>query len=200
MIIRYGTAVTAGSAVTLGLLWLMTTLTSLQQGQPIEPTPRGTLEFLRLIREEPVAPELLQQHFQLLTNPVDLPPPRPGNESGVDGTGIPPTTANAPEPRSHQPTFTGVHDGPLVAMVRVQPVYPIRATRLNLDGYVVVQFDVNPDGSVTNVSVVESSHPVFEKAAIGAAKKFRYKARVIDGVPQPSIAIQNIFRFRMERT
>ena len=62
-----------------------------------------------------------------------------------------------------------------------------------------MQFDVNPDGTVTNVTVVESSSKIFERAAIKAAQKFRFKARVVDGVPQPSYGLQNRFVFKMER-
>ena len=62
-----------------------------------------------------------------------------------------------------------------------------------------VRFDVNADGTVSNVTVMDSSSHVFERAAIKAARKFRFKARVVDGVPQPSYGLQNRFVFKMER-
>jgi len=46
--------------------------------------------------------------------------------------------------------------------------------------------------------VIESSHAIFEQAAIKAARKFRFKARVIDGIAQPTYGVQNRFVFRME--
>ena len=52
-------------------------------------------------------------------------------------------------------------------------------------------------GSVTAVRVVESSDRVFERAALDAAKRFRYKPRVVDGVPQPVSGVRYLFRFEM---
>ena len=92
-----------------------------------------------------------------------------------------------------------MQDGSLVAIVRVEPTYPLRAEESSLEGYVTVRFDVNADGTVSNVTVVSSSHRIFEKAAIKAASKFRYKARVVDGIAQATYGLQNRFVFKMER-
>ena len=88
-------------------------------------------------------------------------------------------------------------DGPLMAIVRVRPVYPPIAEQRGLEGYVIVRFDVLPSGAVSNVSVVESSSSLFERAAITAAKGFRFKAQVVDGEPQMSTGVQYQFRFTM---
>ena len=53
------------------------------------------------------------------------------------------------------------------------------------------------DGRVADAFVVESSSRVFEKAALGAAYRFRYKPRVIDGTAVATRGIQNLFRFEM---
>ena len=90
-------------------------------------------------------------------------------------------------------------DGPLVAVLRVQPNYPTRAVAQGLEGYVVVEFTVTPDGSTAEHRVVESSHGLFEAAAIRAAERFRFRPRVIDGVPVSTRGIQNLFRFEMEQ-
>jgi len=92
-----------------------------------------------------------------------------------------------------------MHDGPLVALVRVSPTYPVRAQHAGLEGWVLVQFDVLANGTVTNVTVVESSDRIFESAARKAAARFRFKPRVVDGIPQMTSGAQNIFRFHMER-
>jgi hypothetical protein len=36
---------------------------------------------------------------------------------------------------------------------------------------------------------------LFEKAALNAVYRFRFKPRVVDGVPQLSAGLQNLFRF-----
>lgn len=199
MTTRLSMAVTCGTLVTLGLFWLMTTLISLHHGKPVTPRDRGTLDFYTMTREEPVRHER-QKLFHELTDPVDVTPPRPTSDDSYDGTGFRHVRARAPVPDVSPPTLTALSDGPLVAIVRVQPVYPPRAIAMNLDGWVVVRFDVTADGLVTNPTVVESSHRVFEKAALDTVQKFRYKPRVIDGVPRPSTGLQNVFRFEIDRT
>ena len=198
MIIRYGSALSCGTLVTLALFWLMTTLISLHHGDPISPRERGTLDFYKMTKEEPVRQEH-EKRYQELTEPVDVTPPRPQGDD-FDGTGYQKVTARVPTPDFSAPTISTHQDGPLVAMVRVQPVYPPRPLAMNLEGWVLVQFDVEPDGSVSNPSVVESSHAAFEKAAIDAVLKFRYKAQVVDGVPQATTGLRNLFRFQMDRT
>jgi protein TonB len=67
-----------------------------------------------------------------------------------------------------------------------------------IEGWVTVQFDVLPDGTVGNVTVIESSNRSFERSAIQAAGRFRFKARVVDGVPQTSTGVQYRFRFELD--
>ena len=98
---------------------------------------------------------------------------------------------------SADPVVWGAADGPLVSLIRVTPNYPGRAELDGLEGYAIVQFDVLADGSVANVSVVESSDRVFERPAIEAAKRFRFKPRVAEGVPQMTTGLRNLFRFEM---
>lgn len=198
MIMRYGSAVTCGTLVTLALFWLMTTLISLHHGKPLPSRERGTLDFYKMTREEPVKP-VHDKLYRELTEPVDVPPARPQSDS-YDGTGYRRVIARVPTPDFESPAISTHQDGPLVAMVRVRPVYPPRAIAMNLDGWVLVQFDVNPDGTVANPTVIESSHPVFDKTAIDTVLKFRYKARVVDGVPQATTGLRNLFRFEIDRT
>ena len=111
---------------------------------------------------------------------------------------IPRTTA--PRPSGGLGSFVpGLGDGPLVALVRVQPSYPARAQARELEGYAVVEFTVLPDGTTTGHRIVESSHTVFEVPSIRAAERFRYKPRVVDGVPQATRGVRNVFRFEMDR-
>lgn len=77
--------------------------------------------------------------------------------------------------------FTMV-DADYMPIVKVAPIYPRRAASRGLEGWVMLRFTVTPLGTVTDVEVVDSSHTVFEDAAIRAALKFKYKPRVVDGV------------------
>jgi TonB family protein len=66
-------------------------------------------------------------------------------------------------------------------IVKMAPVYPPRAAGQGLNGYVVVQYTVTANGTVTDVEVLESSSPLFDRAAADSARQYRYVPRVING-------------------
>jgi len=134
-------------------------------------------------------------------NEVEPPPPLTPPQEVSPGTPTIAVPKGPPLPRpDDQVVFHGLaQDGPLVVMVRVQPTYPVGQIQRGIEGYVVVEFDVLPDGTVGNIRVIESSSRAFERSAIEAASRFRYKARVVDGVPQLTTGVRYRFRFEMDR-
>ncbi len=60
--------------------------------------------------------------------------------------------------------------------IRIEPKYPIEAAKAGTEGSVVLKFDVEADGSVSHVEVVNGKPAyVFDKVAITALKQWRYK-------------------------
>jgi protein TonB len=149
------------------------------------------------VPEPPEPPDTIEPlpSREFVQPPVPPTTAAPGGEENAIGYRPPPST---PPPVAKY-TGPGIRlgDGPLVSLVRPSPVYPARALQAGLEGWVVVQFDVMADGTVTNVSVVESSDSIFDRSARRAAAKFRFKPHVVDGVPQVTTGVRNIFRFRM---
>lgn len=76
-------------------------------------------------------------------------------------------------------------DGELIALVRIAPQYPRQALRDGIEGEVILEITVAPDGSVRDARV-KSAKPrgVFESAAVAAAYKGRFRPKVVDGKPQ----------------
>ncbi|MEO2281561.1 M56 family metallopeptidase [Pseudoalteromonas pernae] len=61
-------------------------------------------------------------------------------------------------------------------IVRIEPKYPIEAAKQGISGSVVLRFQIANDGSVTDIAVVQSTpEAVFDKVAIEALKKWKYK-------------------------
>jgi bla regulator protein BlaR1 len=89
---------------------------------------------------------------------------------------------NAAVAQSQTPTPDAPGDD-FMPIVKVAPVYPPRAAARGLEGFVVVQYTVNETGSTSNVTVVESSSSLFERAAIDSALKYKYQPRIENGVP-----------------
>ena len=92
----------------------------------------------------------------------------------------------------------GYSDNALVNIMMVQPQYPVRASQRGLEGYVDVRFDVTMLGTVENVEVIQSSSAIFEKSAINAALRFRYRPRVVDGIQLATKGLMNRFVYRMD--
>jgi protein TonB len=89
-------------------------------------------------------------------------------------------------------------DGEYLPIVKVAPIYPRRALSRGIEGYVIVEFTVSKTGRVINPVVIEAKpEGVFNQAAKDAAKKFKYKPRVIDGVAADVAGVQNKITFKM---
>ena len=197
MIARYASAITTGTLITFGLLFLMQLLIQLQPGAATEGRDRTYLSPFKTTTETPVQKREEIPPVEDLTRTL-LPPARPKMSADNGPVGVSYPAPTAPTGGPHLPSAGAFNDGPLVAMVRVAPVYPIRASTRGLEGYVIVQFDVMADGHVANVFVVESTHAVFDSPAIKAAERFKFKPRVVDGVALVTEGIQNLFRFNLE--
>ena len=90
-------------------------------------------------------------------------------------------------------------DGEYLPIVKVAPVYPRRALQRGIEGYVIVEFIVTKQGSVRDPVVVEANpQGIFERAAMDAALKFKYKPRVVNGEPTEVAGVQNRITFEID--
>lgn len=73
-------------------------------------------------------------------------------------------------------------DGDVIPIVRIEPQYPREALVEGISGYVVVEFTIQADGSVADPKIVDSQpRRVFDRSAIRAIYKWKFKPRVVDG-------------------
>jgi periplasmic protein TonB len=89
-------------------------------------------------------------------------------------------------------------DGEFLPIVRVNPQYPSRAAENGVEGNVLVSFTVTEDGTTKDVLVVESSHNMFERNAVKAAEKYKYKPRVVDGEPVEVTGVHVNIEFKLD--
>lgn len=76
---------------------------------------------------------------------------------------------------------------------RVPPAYPEKAAQDNVEGFVVLSFDITETGATDNVTVVESKPAgVFDKSAKVALEQWEYKPRIQGGkgVKQTGLLVQ----------
>ena len=82
--------------------------------------------------------------------------------------------------------------------MKVAPVYPRRALTRGIEGYVLLEFTVNSAGAVENPVVVEADPPgIFDRAAVQAALKFKYKPKVVNGEPIAVAGVRNRITFEL---
>ena len=95
------------------------------------------------------------------------------------------------------PGLGGAGDGEVIPLFRIEPVYPRKAARAGKEGWVKVEFTVSKSGTVTEASVVESRpRRIFDRSALKAIRKWRFKPRVADGEAVSRRATQ-VFEFKL---
>lgn len=198
MMARYFVSVTMGAAVTFSLLYLMQHLISIGEEVLTPSTKGGAVTYVRAERDEEIGtrrwkPDLPPEVLPIPPvdqPPVDLPP---------GGLGVKISELRPPEIGPRNDRLTGyAQSGELLPIVAVAPAYPARALARHLEGYVVVEYTVMVTGGVRDAFVVASSSSIFDRSAIEAAYKFKYKPRVVDGQPVETPGVQRKFTFVLE--
>ena len=78
--------------------------------------------------------------------------------------------------------------------------YPSIALEKSLEGYVDVIFDITPTGSTTNVRVLAAEPArVFNRNAVKAVKKWKYRPQVEDGVAVAVTGVVARVHFELEK-
>lgn len=84
-------------------------------------------------------------------------------------------------------------EGDVIPIVRIEPQFPREALLEGISGYVVVEFTIEADGSVSDPKVVESEpRRMFDRNAVRAIYKWKFKPRIIDGKPVARRATQRL--------
>jgi len=197
---RYAFSIVIGVVVTMSLLFLMQVLIATGKQALTKPRDRAKLEFVRVKRNESLNTEDFTPEKP--PKPPETPPETPPQDmDNVDPMAptinvAPPTVAS--ETSIGGPGGMNIAEGDYLPIVRVAPVYPARALSRGLEGYVDMAFTVTTTGTVKDPVVVFSTSSLFERAAIRAVLKFKYKPRVVDGVPVEVPNVKTRITFKIE--
>ncbi len=208
--LRFIAATVAGLFVTAGLLFTMQALIASGQAAITEVTTTRVVDFVRVQREEQL--ESKRSKPDRPPNPDQPPPeaPQPSTEDlGQSGDHVRSVDASygTEVPLSDigiqvTPGFgiaAGSADGDYLPIVKVAPIYPQTAIDRGIEGYVVVEFTVTRTGAVRDPRVVEyHPSPIFNKSALAAALKFKYKPRIVNGEPIEVHGVLNKITFQLE--
>jgi len=199
--------------VNFGLFTLMQKMTSSDTIEHFVTEDIRLLDFVRLKRESQT--ETKKRELPKKMPPPKKPPPpktpaaqadklkAPSPKLDVPRIDIPLNIAGGPYlgdfssvPVANGPTAAisaPTRNDEVIPLVRIPPRYPRSASRRGVEGIVTVSFIITKDGQVRD-PVVVSAEPekTFNKAALKAIKKWKFKPKLVDGQPVERQATQDI--------
>ena len=198
MLTRYVIGIAIGAFVTFGLFLLMQMLIKSDKSPFTDPPYGSLLDFVRLQDEQEL---LMKKRKPKPPPPPDEPPPdmpKPTFDTNISmGVEIGGVDMDLNIDMGGTGGFSS--DGEYLPIVKVAPVYPRRALTRGIEGYVILEFTVTRMGTVMNPVVIEAKpNGIFDRAALQAALKFKYKPKVVNGEPIEVRGVRNIIRFELE--
>lgn len=198
--------VSLGSALFFGVLVFFTMQLMIASDGLFEKPDRNQT-YLDFVRVDPNTQETQVKDRRIPDppKPPEKPPQTPDAEADFDNN----TTAmnmdlpniNTSISQGDGPSFGSLGGGggmsgfdtDVIPMVRPNPKYPPRALQAGIEGYVILDVTIDADGSVSAVSVIESKPKrLFDREAIRAMKRWKFRPKIVDGKPQPQRAKQKL--------
>lgn len=200
MIGRYALSIAIGIAVTLSLLFVMHLLILYGEDAVSKERTRHNLEFVRVKRNETTNVEDFTPEKP--PKPPETPPEAPPQDMDSMDPNAPSINIAAPtvnvDSNIGGPGGMNIAEGDYLPIVRVAPVYPARALSRGLEGHVDLSFTVTTTGTVRDPVIIFSTSSLFDRAATQAVLKFKYKPRVVDGVPVDVPGVKTRITFKIE--
>ena len=199
MVARYAVGVAFGVVVTFALFFLMQALIKSDKS-PFDEGAKGRIvDFVRLQEDESIQTKTRKPKPP---PPPDEPPPdmpKPDFDSNVDSQGVDMSAVNVNVDLNVGGVGGFSSDGEYLPIVKVAPVYPRRAQTRGIEGYVLLEFVVTKTGAVRDPVVIEAKPPgIFDRAALSAALKFKYKPKVVNGEAIDVAGVRNRITFELQ--
>lgn len=201
MLKRMTTAFAAASAVTFALFFIMQMLVS---GNDEVKLANEGFKFIDVVQNVP------EQNIRKKEFEVEKPPELEAPEnieikkvsldkpSGMDLT-VGKNMGSGLEMQGMDLSLTS--DGEYLPLVRMEPQYPRRAAERGIEGWVTVEFTVTEDGTVADPFILQAEpENIFNRAAIKAVLRFKYKPKVVNGVAQSVEGVRTRFTFQMDKS
>ena len=197
---RYFVALAIGSFAALSLLWVMQFLIATGQAAITEALDARFVDFVRVKREETVEQkeEKPERPPEVDDQPPDLPQQDMDNSDFDSAVAVSAPNPNLDVGLDGQLGDFSLAEGDYLPIVKVAPMYPRRAQSRGLEGYCDLQFTVTPLGTTADVSVIECTSSLFERASVQALLKFKYKPRVVNGTAIAVPGLRHRITFQIE--
>jgi protein TonB len=183
---------------TVGLALLMYELIRTEEVPVSDADPHTYVDFWPLLEDEPLPGR--EPRAEPPPKPVEQPrAPRPVTQDPGPGVHIGGPVTGPGNPPKPIPG-SGYADGDLMPIVAITPDYPERAKKMGAQGYVTLEFTVDRRGQVRDARVLEAQpRGIFERSALRAIERFRYRPRVVDGKALAVTGVRTRLRFSLDR-
>lgn len=178
-------AIVGGAAMTFAAFAFMQYLISGEQRATNLNTKDIVVEIFQVPEDTKVQQKQTLPPPPKMQTPPKVPPRNPpSTDTNVITTAITPNISIdkiGADIKTHlqQPT------GEATPIVRINPKYPTIAAREGIEGWVQLSFNVSPSGEVIDAQVTYSEPKrIFDREALRAIKRWKYRPKVIDGVAQ----------------
>lgn len=203
MLLRYLAASTAAAVSTLVLFLAMAALIHTEGGVEEDKGAPRLIDFVRLRRESEL--NVKERRLPEKARPPEPPPPLPDLKLAAAARPNQAPQALAPaidfglDLRGGPTLAAAVRDTDIVPLVRVNPQYPLSALERGIEGWVEVEFTITPQGTVKDPVVVDSDPRwIFDRAALRAIRKWKYRPKIVDGVPVERKGVRVRLNFQIE--
>jgi len=199
---RYVIAGVLALSMTFILLWGMQKLITGGNEVMTDPAKGSVLDFIRLKKDEAIVKK--ERKPQKPAKPKEPPPPMNAPQmQQANPNASAAKSSFAADIQTDMGLSGGLSldsgDGDYLPIVKVAAVYPRRAQSRGIEGFVIVEFVVTKTGSVSQAKVVQAKpEGIFDRAALDAVAKFKYKPRVVDGIAMEVAGVQNKISFEID--
>ncbi len=197
---RWSFSLLAAIVVTCGLFYLMARLVDGDGLARLTVPPRFAVDFVRVARDET---EIRRDRRPPPPQPEEAEPPPPAppkfafDKPAAAVPGIAARLPRLPDVRTDLSGFA-VGDGG-TPLVRVSPIYPIRAANRGIEGWVEIEFTIDRDGGVILPRVVNAEpSAIFNRSALRAVSQWRYRPPMQDGRPVRRDGVRVVIEFRLK--
>ncbi len=196
--IRFLIGLGCGAVITFALFYIMQALIH-SDGSALRDAPNIKLADFLAVQEDQVVERKQRKPKpppKVEEPPPDIPKPDLNPDVSAIGVDISGPNLNANVSIGLNSGFTV--DGEYLPIVKVKPQYPRRALTRGIEGHVLLEFTVTKTGAVDNPRVIESVPPgIFDRAAVQAALKFKYKPKVVNGEGLDVPGVRNLIKFEL---
>lgn len=182
--IKTSTAVIGGAAMTFAAFAFMQYLISGEQRAPVKPGDDIIVEIFQAPEDSKL------RHIQKIQPPPPI-PKVPQKAPPLDTSADPVLAISDFTPVIIDDFGGDINNtinrptGDATPIVRINPKYPTTAARDGIEGWVQLSFSISPTGEVIDPVVINAEPKrTFDREAIRAIKRWKYRPKVIEGVAQ----------------